>query len=468
MKNFKLTIFSVLLTSVFAVSSCTSELDLKPEGVILVDSALKTPADMQKLLNSCYDALANQYNGTVQTYSDLMGDDIAKPFRDDLGFKTEIYNRSSNFFNSDVGGLYGRLYIPVYRVNTMELYYDKIIGLSEEEKTRMRAEGKFIRALCHFDLVRLWAQPYGYTLDNSHLGVPIRDKATKDPLARATVAQVYDFVVSDLNYAIANLPAANGNYANKDAAKSLLALVYFQMNKFNDALPLLNEIINSGVYPLSSSLNRFDNAAAAQEYVFKFVSTGSNDNRAAEFINRFRSDNNPQPDYNVSNDIYNLIAADTTDARIQFFGTMNPNTPKQYRVLKKFNADYFSVPLINTTQLLLTRAEVLAELGQDLGQAVTDVNAIIKRAYPGNTNKEIAANADARTILLTVRAERRKELFCEGDRVNYLKRIGALANPLDGAITIRNAVWNCPGLALQFPSSERTSIFVMNETGGCN
>jgi hypothetical protein len=147
---------------------------------------------------------------------------------------------------------------------------------------------------------------------------------------------------------------------------------------------------------------------------------------------------------------------------------MNPNTPKQYRVLKKFNADYFSVPLINTTQLLLTRAEVLAELGQDLGQAVTDVNAIIKRAYPGNNNKEVAANADARTILLTVRAERRKELFCEGDRVNYLKRIGALANPLDGAITIRNAVWNCPGLALQFPSSERTSIFVMNETGGCN
>jgi hypothetical protein len=29
----------------------------------------------------------------------------------------------------------------------------------------------------------------------------------------------------------------------------------------------------------------------------------------------------------------------------------------------------------------------LAEVGQDLGQAVADVNAIIKRAYPGNTNK---------------------------------------------------------------------------------
>ncbi len=188
MKNFKLTILSVLLTSVFFVSSCTSELDINPAGVILVDSALKTPADMQKLLNSCYDALANQYNGTVQTYSDLMGDDIAKPFRDDLGFKTEIYNRSTNFFNSDAGGLYGRLYIPVYRVNTMELYYDKIVGLTDAEKTRMRAEGKFIRALCHFDLVRLWAQQYGYTSDNSHLGVPIRDKATKDPLPRATVA----------------------------------------------------------------------------------------------------------------------------------------------------------------------------------------------------------------------------------------------------------------------------------------
>ena len=51
----------------------------------------------------------------------------------------------------------------------------------------------------------------------------------------------------------------------------------------------------------------------------------------------------------------------------------------------------------------------------------------------------------------------------EGDRVQSLKRRGAA----DENILIREAPWNCPGMILQFPISEQTDIFPLNQTGGC-
>ena len=464
-------ILSACLLSI-GFTSCEKMLEIKPDDVLLSEDALKTPEDLQKLLNSCYDATANQLNGQVQVFNDLMSDDIEKPFIDDLGFRTEIWNRNTNFFNSDVGGLYNRLYISVYRVNSMELYYDKIPGLSASEKQRMQAEGRFIRALSHFEIVKLWANPYGYTADNSHPGIPIRKEASQEPLQRSSVAEVYAFIISDLQFAIQNLPASNGKYADQNAAKALLALVYFQMNDYANAEPLLSEVINSGLYTLSDSLDRYNSnlTGISQEFVFSFVSLNNNDNRGGEFIGRYRSDIG-SPSYGITQELYNFIKQDTTDARGNLIDVVNEGQANQYFVTKKFNNDYFGAPYITLTQLLLTRAEVLAELNQNTSQAVSDINQIIARAYPGNANKLLPSNESAANIVSTVRSERRKELFCEGDRVQYLKRLGAFGATSVAPVTnltIRSAPWNCPGLALQFPSTEQTSVFIMNETGGCN
>ncbi len=464
----KIFYISSLLIGSIGLSSCEKMLEIKPEGVLLADEAVTTPEDMQKLLNSCYDALANQYNGTVQLFGDLMSDDIEKPF-DGNEFRTEIWSRNTNFFNSDVGGLYGRLYIPVYRVNSMDGFYDKIEGLTDADIKRMKAEGRFIRAICHYEAVKLWAQPYGYTADNSHPGVPIRDKASQEPIQRSTVAAVYDFVIADLQYAIANLPSTNGNYANVNAAKAVLADVYFNMNKLAECRTLLDEVI-AGPYTLSDSIDRFNQNLTGinNEFVFSFISNNANDNRGGQFIDRYRSDTKV-PDIGLRKEIYDLITSDSTDIRSRLVGVVNEGQANEFFVSKKFNNDYFGAAYITLTKLLLMRAEVAAETG-DLSTAVADINKIINRAYPGNTAKEatIALGAD---LLVLIREERRKELFCEGDRTYYLKRLGAFGSssvkPVTG-VTVRSAPWNCPGLALQFPSTEATAVFILNETGGCN
>jgi hypothetical protein len=109
------------------------------------------------------------------------------------------------------------------------------------------------------------------------------------------------------------------------------------------------------------------------------------------------------------------------------------------------------------------RAELLAE-GGNLIPAIDDVNKIIRRAY-GDSLHDVSTAANQAGVLTAVRLQRRLEFFCEGDRVQTLKRRGAF---VDNSLQIRNAPWNCAGLALQFPSTETGAGFVFNASGGCN
>ena len=467
-KTLYILISSVTLSSI-GITSCKKIEETKPDYIFTEDEAIKTPADVQNLLNSCYDAFANAVNGRMQTFNDLLSDDLVKPLKDDNGFKNEIYSRNTNIFNSDVKDLYKTFYVIPFRINSMEDFYAKV-GVSESEQIRMRAEGRFLRAACHFEVLKLWAQPSGFTPTNEHLGIVIRDAVSQLPKARSSVAECYAFIISDLNYAIANLPATNDNYkASKVSAKALLAKVYYMMNKRSDALALLNDVLANPQYSLSGALNKFDTSAAVSEFIFTTKSTGASDNRAAEFVTRYRCDNKT-PEFALSKELYLLLTSDTLDKRgknlVQIF---NAGKDNEYYGCKKFNSDFFGVPYLNVTDMLLTRAELEAETG-DLNSAITDINKIIHRAYADSTTREISAGANATDVLAAIRKERRLELFCEGDRVQSLKRRGANnTDPsYDPNLKIRNAPWNCPGLTLQFPSVETGAGFIFNGTGGCN
>lgn len=456
----KIILYSILaLASLTLLSSCRKWLEVTPEGVQLENEAFKTPDDLQRLLNSCYDACANIMGGRVQQVNELLGDDVNKPAVDGDGFVTAIYNRQSNFFNPVTNDIYLSLYRIVFRTNFLQDKIDQIPGVSEEMKTRLLAEGKFLRALCHFELVKLYAQPYGFTADNSHLGIVIRNKADVMPLPRSTVKEVYDFMITDLKAAIDELPELNNGYADKNAAKALLAKIYFQMNDFGNAADYAGQVISSGKYKIDSIQNRFENGGLSSENIFYFISTSNNDNRASSYIGMYRSDNNPNPNMTVTQGLYSLVPKDSSDIRLANFLPLNSGNV----AVTLFNRDWGSVPYLHLTDMLLLHAEALAEQGKDLSIAIDEVNQIRHRAYQGNS-KDLSAGASANEIRDAARFERRLEMMCQGDRVQQLKRQGAKGE----AIKVRQAPWNCPGLAVQFPVNEKTSLFVFNPEGGCN
>ncbi|MFN3951486.1 MAG: RagB/SusD family nutrient uptake outer membrane protein [Thermaurantimonas sp.] len=456
--------FTLIWTAagLIGMSSCSKIFDVRPEGVLLIEEALQTPEDFEKVLNSCYDVAANYYNGRIQMLNDVLGDNVAPPINNnDLN---EVYLRRVNFFNGTTNGVYREPYRSIFRINFMIENFG-MVDMPVERRRTFEAEGRFLRALGHFEIIRLWAQPYGYTVDNGHLGIRIQTQNTGTQLqVRSTVKEGYDAILADLWYAKDNLPNTNGNYATRFSAMAALAKVYFQMNKFDSAAFYAGQVISSGQFSLEG-IDRFK-MGPNTEAIFQTVSTQTPtliDGRSGAFTGNYRSDNNPNPTLRASKDFYNLISSRPNDTRLTFYEVRDQGLPTEFVAVAKFNKDIFSVPVLHLTDMMLIRAESLAELSQNLPEAINLINQIRERAF-GDSSENLSSSASALEIRDAARLERRIEMFGEGDRAQDLKRRGAKGEN----IVVRGAPWNCPGMVLQFPASDINETFFGNPEGGCN
>ncbi len=450
--------------------SCKKWLDQPPTGSLRED-LFNTAGDAQETLNSCYDALANLYDGRIQSVSELLSENLSQPnTNNDL---RSVYARQTTFFNGTTNKVYQDLFTVVWRCNTLIDNIDLIPDISESEKTRLIAEARFLRGFCHWSAVKLWAQPYDSDTDNSHPGIPIRDKAAADPLQRSTVKEVYDFVIEDLKFAQSNLPETNSIYATKYSASGVLANVYFLMNDYDNAIGNCNDVINSGLYSLIPGLDRYplveQGNNMTSEFVFGTVSTiydpGSGslaiDRRNGSFVSNYQV-NNGIAELILSEEFVTFLNLNQADQRI----TAWTEEANNRTFLKKFyTTQTFSIPIIHLTELKLIRAEAEAERpGGNLTQARQDINDILNRAFEPGTN-EVPENASAEEIVEQARRQYRIETIGEGKYVEQLRRRGAMGEN----IIIRGAPYNCPGMAIQFPNAESTVIgFELNEEGGCS
>lgn len=467
MKN-KIIIGILALVVSITASSCKKFLDTKPEDPFLIETgdALKTEQDFQALLNSCYDVLrSNWLNGHLQSLSELMATDV-----NGLAFSGDnlaFFNRSTNRFMDTNRNLWKQGYFAAYRSNVLLSEIDKKSDFSADFVSRVKAEAKFIRALVHFDMVRMYAQPYGYTADNSHLGVPIRIEANTDPIPRSSVKAVYDQIIADLKEIENVLPESNDVYATKYAAKALLAKIYFQMNDYQNAYNYANEVIGSGKFPLENDLTKRFDLGVATEYIFYLKSTVIGNTGASAYFGNFNSINAAQ--YAFIDSEYLFYATDTTDLRLTNWFTLQG---ERYVSTKFNNGELINNPVLHTTEMLLIKSESAAELGQE-AEAKSDLTLILERAgIDGNIDLN---SMNSIQLITEIRNQRRKELVFEGNRLHELKRIGAAsrlgvtAAPIVN-LTIRGAAWDCPGLAVQLPDQELQGNpnIEANPQGGCN
>ncbi|MBR3405794.1 MAG: RagB/SusD family nutrient uptake outer membrane protein [Bacteroidales bacterium] len=194
-------------------------------------------------------------------------------FQDRIAYKGQEGGESGNYYirhifqmselrgdNVTVSGITEDPFINPYRYtddNTAKnIYYTwwmayKIINVANSDmlilekaeesalNKHLMGENYFFRALCHFQMVNLFAMPYAQGRDN--LGVPLRLSAESTETTRATVGEVYDAVVDDLMKAqefmaddlTAKEPVrgTDKGYVTWDAATALLARVYLYMGE---------------------------------------------------------------------------------------------------------------------------------------------------------------------------------------------------------------------------------------------
>ncbi len=454
------------------LSGCDRMLEFEPGDVILAEDAINNADDLQRMLNSNYDVLANLLNGRQQCIAELLTDNMARPYSS-LDY-TAVWNRETNFFTPTTGGLYTDFYYAIYRANVVVDSFDLVEDLDDVTRLRLEAESRFVRAVCHWYLVKMWAYPYGYTADNSHLGVPLRTDAVEPPSPRATVADVYAQIIADLEFAKANLPQENGPYASSMAASGFLAHIHFMRQDWNAAQAEAERVIGSGLFVLDNDLDRYeagsDSVLAGEqinpETVFGitggyFAVDGDSllNDRSSAFRDNFRQDNNLNPQLTFSDDINDLFQLNAADDR----GNWVESNGVVHKVTRFDDKQFFNVPVIHLTGLHLLRAMSIAENGGDLATAIGDINAIRDRAFGEDLN-DLPAGSGAAEVLAAAREEYRKETLCEGWALDHVKLRGVMGEPE----TVRGAPWDCPGSLLQFPNSSTTAAgFVLNDEGGC-
>jgi hypothetical protein len=123
-------------------------------------------------------------------------------------------------------------------------------GITDENTLRINAQAKAYRAYSYFYLAQLFQSSYNpsepilpfYNIDDTNS-------------AKVEASQIYDLIISDLDFAIANLDGylrPNLSNIDKSVAQGLLAYTYAAMGNYADAKINADAVINSG-YPLATS-----------------------------------------------------------------------------------------------------------------------------------------------------------------------------------------------------------------------
>ncbi|MFD2887488.1 RagB/SusD family nutrient uptake outer membrane protein [Chitinophaga cymbidii] len=300
----------------------------------------------------------------------------------------------------------------------------------QEDANQIIGELYACRALACFDMLRFYAQPYNFTADASHPGIPIYTEPANQIIypARETVAKSYDQIIADLKQAESLLGdiKKNGHFTLA-AAQALLAKVYLYKEDWVNAELYATKAIDNGNYTLLS------NGSYVSGWASKFtaeslleIGNTPNSNSGSDGIGYF-TEQNGYGDFLATEDLYNIYAATDVRRNLIVPGVRAGGEPQAY-FIKKYPNGVSSrddnPKVLRKSEVYLIRAEARAEqaLTNDSHRAgaLEDLNRIAQRADPLAADVDLSGEALIDRILL----ERRKELAFEGNRLFDLNRKG--------------------------------------------
>ncbi|MFV8271228.1 RagB/SusD family nutrient uptake outer membrane protein [Flavobacterium sp. GT2N3] len=256
---------NIFIAALIAITliSCSSELDQTPISELGSNNFYSNTGEFESAVNGIYSSL--RFYPDNQFYlSEVRSDNMYAVT--DSGVRD--YEPVNNFqptltTNSYVNTVWNTNYAGILRANTVLEKLSETAVPDVTVRTRMEGEARFLRAFFYFDLVRLYGK------------VPLMDKVYTPTetlnIGRSSVSVVYDFILNDLESAIASLPTtyavSQKGKATSWAAKALLAEVYLTrsgptygiegpgMNtgEYALALSLMNDIITNGPFGLVSN-----------------------------------------------------------------------------------------------------------------------------------------------------------------------------------------------------------------------
>jgi len=236
-KQFNLKIVLLSLISITALYSC-SDLELEATDSVIQNIEFTGLADSEESLNGLYGATWGMLGDQANFFAlnEVTTDEQVIPTRGsdwgDNGLWRSLHNHT---WQVD----HGFLLTTWNQLNEKVLQASFIIDPLSDSTPQQIAEAKFLRAFNMFFVLDLWGQN------------PFRE-ATDLPSSTPRVlssSEAYEFILNDLNEAIADLPeiapstATNG--ASKAAANFLKAKLILNSERYTGSTPNYQEVINA-------------------------------------------------------------------------------------------------------------------------------------------------------------------------------------------------------------------------------
>jgi hypothetical protein len=464
---------ALLLVPALALSAGCTDLTEIPQDALTPENAFRTEEEILAGVASVYARLRSSMWG-FYNLSEITTDEMIVPTRGsdwfDNGRWLEIYRQTwtanSGSALDDMNGTWNDMFSGVARANLMISVIEQAGGAEAE------------RTIAELRTLRAW---YYYILMDLFGGVPLVTSTELGQFPRATRAEVFQFIETELLESRDQLPetwpADQYGRVTKGAANAILASLYLNAQvytgtvtaaglqpgqaRWQDAIDAANEVINSGVYTLEPDWrDNFDlDNENSKENIFVVVHSsvaGLGMSLPMRTLHYNQLTPGPWNGFASLAETYN--AFDPADERRDMFlvgqqYSFNTGAPVNDRAgnplvftttignptaaaenegarFNKFpplpgavNGDSHpnDFPYFRLAEMYLIRAEAENELGQT-GAAIADINIVRERAF--EPDKPLSAGLSQDQVRAAVLNERLFEFNAEGKRRRDLIRFG--------------------------------------------
>lgn len=346
---------------------------------------------------------------------------------------------------------------PIREANNLLFYGPTVLesDISTSQKAiveKIMAQAYFVRALVSFNLCSCFAQPYNYTPDHSHIGIPVVTgvPSFNDPLPRASISAVYKQILSDINSSLETFdkaaqtdPSIIATGVQKDAvrdcyhasyiaAQALMAKVSLYMEDWENAEKYSKIVMDKvPLAPYDEYVPMFRNSQAVpgRESILRMNAYNTTSNISALCDPTRKMEIYPIPGLENKYDIDDIrrtlltyVPEECEDSVYQ--GNTYPAICK-HLYLKSIDKDLRKVAdvfVFRASEMYLIHAEAVINSRADIETAKNDVIALIARARNTDVSRvSVIANTPEQAKELVAR-ERVRELCFEGHRLFDITR----------------------------------------------
>ncbi len=323
----------IIILIVVTLSMISCEMDYLPNDKLTPEQVEQDPSSAEYITEGNYAMFKDQMEYMGQTYtgntyvrhylqmSEFIGDNVCLAGRtSDPLYEALTYKRAANLYN--ISYLWWCGYKIINGANSV---IESVQDGASVEADFLKGENYFIRAIVNFHFSTLWSKHYSLGRDN--MGIVLRKSSSDTETKRATVGEVYDLIVSDLENAIRLMSQGerrgNAGYISKAAAQGLLSRVYLYMGENEKVISLVNDMLGgaspeSKLEPSNTYPDYFANALNSVETLWAVAHTARESRGASSIGSMYLTDGQGWGEIYASDPMLDLLDRNKNDLRNKF------------------------------------------------------------------------------------------------------------------------------------------------------